>query len=408
MMTEAFKFIHASDFHLDDQMEGLSELPSHLKSVIANAPYTAAKRIFDLAITESADFVLLSGDLIDMDQGGCRPAAFLLSQFERLAEKNIAIYWCGGEVDYPDRWPAAIDLPKNVKTFSSSIVVETVHERRGKPLATIVASGFDSRRRTTSEFIVDQSAPYPIVLTHGQLDPVALAAKNIRYWALGGNHKSSVMEKAPAIVGFSGSPQSRRPGETGSHGCHVVRVEGTGATRTQFVEVDLVRWLPQKMGIAESASLDELKNLFTERALKLVSDHAEHTLFVTWHLSTSGAFNPKLRQQRQRDEIIQWLRDEFGRSEQGLWSVDFSIDPPAALPAGWYEEDTILGDYLRALGRYQSDESLSLTLHEFLPKSVDNEAATEIVRLSTEQRTAVLTDAALLGVEYLAAHRDVA
>lgn len=407
-MSEAFKFIHASDFHLDDQMEGLPELPSHLKSVIANAPYAAAKRVFDLAITESVDFVLLSGDLIDMDQGGCRPAAFLLSQFERLAEKNIAVYWCGGEVDHPDRWPAAIDLPKNVKTFSSSVVVETVHERRGKPLATIIASGFDARRRNTSEFIVDQSAPYPIVFTHGQLDPVALAAKNIRYWALGGNHKSSVTEKAPAIVGYPGSPQSRRPSETGSHGCHVVRVDGANATRAQFVEVDSVRWLPQKLGIAESASLDELKNVITERALKLVTDHSEQTLLVTWQLSTSGTFNPKLRQERQREEIIKWLRDEFGRSEQGLWSVDFSIDPPPVLPEGWYEEDTILGDYLRALGRYQSDESLSLTLHEYLPKSVDNDAATEIVRLSLEQRKAILTDAALMGVEYLAAHRDVA
>ena len=407
-MSEAFKFIHASDFHLDDQMEGLPELPSHLKSVIANAPYVAAKRVFDLAITESVDFVLLSGDLIDMDQGGCRPTAFLLSQFERLAEKNIAIYWCGGEVDHPDRWPVAIDLPKNVKTFSSSVVVETVHERRGKPLATIIASGFDVRRRNTSEFLVDQSAPYPIVFTHGQLDPVALAAKNIRYWALGGNHKSSVTEKAPAIVGYPGSPQSRRPGEIGSHGCHVVRVDGTGATRTQFVEVDSVRWLPQKLSIAESASLDELKNVITERALKLVTDHSEQTLLVTWHLSTSGTFNPKLRQERQREEIIKWLRDEFGRSEQGLWTVNFSIDSPTALPDGWYEEDTILGDYLRALGRYQSDESLGLTLHEYLPKSVDNEAATEIVRLSPEQRAAILSDAALMGVEYLAAHRDVA
>ena len=50
-MAESVKFIHASDFHLDEPMKGLAELPPHLKSVIANAPYQAARRVFDLAIS---------------------------------------------------------------------------------------------------------------------------------------------------------------------------------------------------------------------------------------------------------------------------------------------------------------------------------------------------------------------
>jgi hypothetical protein len=105
---------------------------------------------------------------------------------------------------------------------------------------------------------------------------------------------------------------------------------------------------------------------------------------------------------------MKWLRDEFGRGEQGIWSVGLSFDPPAALPGSWYEEDTILGDYLRALGRYQGDESMGLVLHDYLPRSVSAEAAADVIRLKAEERAAVLSAAGLLGVEYLTANRDVA
>lgn len=405
-MSETFKFIQASDFHLDQPLRDLPELPTHLKSTIANAPYQAAKKIFDLAITEKVDFVLLAGDLLDVDAGGARPAAFLLSQFERLAEKGIAVYWCGGEDDHPDRWPTAVELPDNVTTFSSAIVEEVIHERKGRPLATILGSGYDSRRKNSADFIVEQSALCPIAITHGPLETQLLNAKNIRYWALGGQHRASVQDKNGVWIVSSGAPQSRDHREIGPHGCQLVKVDSQGHFHTQFVETDSVRWLPQKLAIAESATVEELKNVLTERALKVISDHPESSLLVTWQVATSGHFNPQLRQPRVRQELLDWLRHEFGRSELGLWTIDFTIDPPHALPAGWYEEDTILGDYLRAIGRYQGDSTLNLALHEYLPESVDNDSVASVVRLTGESRQVVLTRATMLGVEYLAAHRD--
>ncbi|MFN9880188.1 MAG: exonuclease SbcCD subunit D, partial [Planctomycetota bacterium] len=313
-----------------------------------------------------------------------------------------------GEVDYPDRWPTAVELPKNVQTVSAAAVDELVVERRGKPLATIIASGFDHRRRGIGEFIVEAAAPFPIVMTHGQLDSVVLAAKHVRYWALGGQHKPALVDRSTSWVAYPGTPQARRPEETGAHGCHLVRVDGTGTVRTQFIELDSVRWMPQKLALAESSTPDQIRELLTDRALKLISEHPEQTLLVTWQLSPAGEFNPQLRQHRLQQETLKWLRDEFGRSEQGIWSISLQTDPPAALPASWYEEDTILGDYLRALGRYQGDESIGLALHDYLPRSVQPDAVAEVLRLQGEERTRVLSAAGLMGVEYLTANRDVA
>ena len=64
-MTPAFRFLHASDLHLDRPPRGLAEVPDHLRSVLAEAPYRAAERVFDAAVKERVDFVVLSGDVID-------------------------------------------------------------------------------------------------------------------------------------------------------------------------------------------------------------------------------------------------------------------------------------------------------------------------------------------------------
>jgi len=405
-MSESFRFLHGSDFRLDQPMCNLPSVPPHLIKLIADAPYTAANRFFDLAITESVDFVLLAGNLLDSEMASCRPAAFLLNQFERLRSKGILVYWCGGETDQPDRWPAGVELPDNVISFTASVVEEATHCRKEKPLATIVGAGFDSRRTTTSDFIVESGAPFPIGLTNGKIDFAAGLARNIRYWAIGGNPRSAVHERGTSFVVHSGTQQSRGETETGNRGCQSVRVDANGNVQVQFHELDAIRWLPQKLAIAESASVDDIQNLLGERSLKLLGDHSDRLLLVNWHITANGPFNPGFRSAKRIEQTLNWLRDEFGRAVDGLWSVDFQVAPPESLPDGWYEEDTILGDFLRAVGRYQSDDSLNLALHEYLPESVDGSTVASLIRVPADRRSAVLAETAVMGAGYLAAGRD--
>ena len=405
-MAETVKFIHASDFHLDEPIRGLAELPSHIKSALANAPYEAASRVFDLAIAERVDFVLLAGDLFNMELAGPRSAAFLLSQFERLADKKIHVYWCGGKVDQPDRWPSSIDLPDNVLTFNSSYVEQVEHRRDGEVSATIYASGFDERKRNPGDFGADVNDPFAIALTYGEFESTPILENHVRYWALGGRHKANKLDKAGTVVAYPGTIQGRSPKEAGPHGCKLCRVDSSGKLRIQSVETDAVRWKPQKVAISENVNLEELKDVLAERALKIAADTNDMTVLINWHLTTSGDFNPAIHNREWSAELLEWLRDEFGRSDRGIWSVQLHVVPPHALPAGWYEEDTILGEYLRAVGRYQSDDSLKLALHDYLPSSVQDDAMSGIGHVLHEKREEILRAAALVGVEYLAVGRE--
>ena len=405
-MSETIKFVHASDLHLDQSMKGLAELPKHLIEVLANAPYTAAEKIFDVAVGERVDFVLLSGDLFDSESGSARAAAFLLNQFERLHEKDIQIYWCAGETDHPDRWPSSIELPDNVMTFSSALVEQVDHRRDGKTIARIFSSGFDPKRRSADAFAAMDKDIFSVALGYGEFDSASVGGNNIQYWALGGRHKSSKLEKPESVIVYPGTPQGRSPKESGIHGFKLCRVDSSGKIRVQTVESDRVRWLPQKVAINEQVRIDELKNELGERSLKIMTDTTEQVILCKWFLATDGDFNPRIRSREWKTELLEWLRDEFGRSDHGLWSVSLTVESPKSLPIEWYEEDTILGEYMRATGRYQSDDSLKVNFHDYMPKTVDGSMTNGLGQLSTNRREDVLKKAIMVGVEYLAKHKE--
>jgi DNA repair exonuclease SbcCD nuclease subunit len=78
MGKESIRFIHAADFHLERPMQDLLDLPEHLKQALVDAPWKAAEMIFETAVVENVDFILLAGDLLNpVACGACGPAFFI-------------------------------------------------------------------------------------------------------------------------------------------------------------------------------------------------------------------------------------------------------------------------------------------------------------------------------------------
>ena len=63
-MVEGVRFLHASGLQLGSPLFGVGGLPYDLRSIMVNARYRAAARIFAAAIEAQVDFVLLSGDVL--------------------------------------------------------------------------------------------------------------------------------------------------------------------------------------------------------------------------------------------------------------------------------------------------------------------------------------------------------
>src|SRR6476660_4781214 len=116
-MTQPLRLVHASDFHLELPIYGLAEVPDHLRDLLIDAPYHAAEQVFETALAEDVDAVLLAGDVLNVDRAGPPAIMLLLEQFARLGDRGIPIYWAGCSVDVPDSWPRSVPLPENVHVF---------------------------------------------------------------------------------------------------------------------------------------------------------------------------------------------------------------------------------------------------------------------------------------------------
>ena len=108
MSQPPLRFVHTSDFHLERPLGGVAEVPTHLRELFLDAPFEAAAQVFETALSERADALLLAGDVVDFDLVGPRAVVFLQEQFQRLADHNLPVYWACGNVDPAESWPASV------------------------------------------------------------------------------------------------------------------------------------------------------------------------------------------------------------------------------------------------------------------------------------------------------------
>lgn len=409
-----FRFVHASDFHLEAVPRGLAEVPDHLTELLLGAAYWAAERVFEVVLSEGAELLVLSGDILHPQHTGPRGPLFLAEQFARLAERDIAVYWAGGGVDPPEAWPSAVALPENVRRFPRGRLEEFVHRRDTGPVARLIGVSRDRRRVRASAFEPDPDGPFSIAVVHGAAQPAVLQGRGIDYWALGGRHEPTPLLGSPHAAHYPGTPQGRRPEEQGAHGCTLVEVDPQRRVRTALVPTDVLRWFGQRVVVDEATGRDDLEALIRQRMQTLVQGAPAVDLLVSWTVAGSGPLMAQLRRGPLAGELLEWLRSQYGFGPPAAWSVSLEVELPASLPPEWYEQETIRGDFLRAVRQLQANAARpvrgepppladgQLDLESYLSQEHRAGALAEAVAIpdaATRQR--VLREAAWLGADLL-------
>ena len=403
MSNWPFRFVHAADFHLEQPPFGVSDVPDHLCELFIESAYLAAERVFETVLAEEAEFLVLSGDLLDPRRTGPRGLVFLVEQFARLAERGVAVYWAGGRVDPPDAWPSAVRLPENVHVFPQRCIEEHLHQRDGEPVARVMGiSRIRGQGIRASDFGPDPAGLFSVAVVHGTVQAEAISARGLDYWALGGSHARQTLFSAPQVAHYPGSPQGRWPDDSGPHGCTLVQVDPPHQPRTTLVATDLMRWQIERMAVDEATTRDGLQTHLRERMQSLVEANSGIDLLVSWKVVGDGPLLARLREGTLAGELVQMLRDEYGYGPPAAWSISLSAEPAAVLPPEWYEQQTIRGDFLRQLRHDQMNPSEPLDLESFLG---DRQlagtlgSAAQIPDQATRDR--VLREAAILGVDLL-------
>ncbi len=102
-------------------------------------------------------------------------------------------------------------------------------------------------------------------------------------------------------------------------------------------------------------------------------------------------------------ELLQWLRRDFGHGSPSAWTARLRVRAPQKYPKNWCEEDTILGDYLRAAERHAKQGARELNLAPFTEEhmGLSKSLASLLADVSPGVRPELLDDATLIGVELL-------
>jgi DNA repair protein SbcD/Mre11 len=402
MSTRPFRFVHSSDLHLEQPLMGMAEAPDHLRDLFCEAPYTAASRVFEAVLAEDADFLVLSGDILHPQNTGPRGPLFLVEQFGRLAERGIGVYWAGGTVDPPEAWPAALPLPQNVHVFPHGRAEEAVVQRDGEPLARLVGIG---RQRQCSlrpgDFAPDPSGLYTVAVAHGDADAAALQTRGIHCWALGGRHQRSTPLGGPVLVHYCGSPQGRRPEETGLHGCTLVQVDEQGQARTTLIPTDAVRWLGERVAVDETTLREGLETRLRDRMHSLLEASPTTGLLIAWTVAGQGSVVGQLRRKNLAAELLEGLRGDYGHRSPPAWSVSLEVELSETLPPEWYEQETIRGDFLRAIRQLQMNPEEPLALDSYMAETHLAGTLAAAAFPGKAARDRALREAAALGVDLL-------
>lgn len=397
-----FRFVHAADLHLEQPPQGVADLPEHLRELFVESAYWAAERVFEVALSEEADLLILAGDVLHPARTGPRGPLFLAEQFERLNQRGIAVYWAGGRVDSPEAWPSCVRLPPNVHYFAPGTPQDITQQRQGVPLVRVVGASREGGRKVrAADFLPDPAGLYSIAVVHGGVNAEVLKSRGIDYWALGGNHGRSTSSGSPRVAHYPGTPQGRQPDQTGPHGCTLASVDDQRRTRLTFIPCDALRWQNERVAIDETTTRPDLETRLRGRVESLQEANPGVELLISWTVAGESGLLAEIRRGRLGANLLEMLRAEFGSGSPAAWSISLIAEPPALLPTSWYEPGTIRGDYLGELRRYQAESDLEMSLDALVAEEHRESLRAAIALTDAAERELVLREAAMLGVDLL-------
>jgi DNA repair exonuclease SbcCD nuclease subunit len=422
-----FRFIHAADLHLDSPFRGLSDVPKPIRDRIRSSTFMALDRLVELAIAEEVHFIVIAGDVYDLEDRSVRAQLRFQRAMEQLAAEGIAVYIAHGNHDPLSGKHMQWHPPEGVYVFpGDDVVTHAVHDRSGRLLAHVHGISFATPSVTENLALRFRAADRNVfqigvlhtnvdgASDHGNYAPASraeLIAAGFDYWALGHIHVRSILHEAPYIV-YPGNTQGRNIKETGAKGCYIVDVEEDKTVRMNFRATDAVRWLQMEISIENARSEQELQELIT-RELDALRESAETDgLPVVARLVLSGrsSLSRMLMSTSFLDEVAgEWNREESLYAESDadysfVWVE--SIKPQTRnlidreLLSG---QDSFVGDLLRIAAELRRDEA---QLAQYAEQVMDELVRSRAGKYIREGR-AVYTGAAEEAVYAAASHDEL-
>jgi hypothetical protein len=134
----------------------------------------------------------------------------------------------------------------------------------------------------------------------------------------------------------------------------------------------------------------------------LMAAAPEKTLLVRWTIDCPTSLVGGARQSGLMADLLAMLRAEYGRRTPAAWSISVAAESASELPENWYDQQTLLGEFLRAVRALEASGATPPDLHRYVPDHLRSGLSAASLSLADPAlRAAALHETAQLGAELL-------
>lgn len=332
-----FRFLHAADLHLDTPFYGLHRIDPELAKTLRDATTRAFANLVDAAIEKDVAFVLIAGDVYDGPERGLRAQLAFLDGVKRLSDAGICCFIVHGNHDPIDEgWSAVRSWPERVTVFESGRVQSVPVEREGRTIA--VVHGISYPRRAVTENLArlirrSESNCLQVGVLHCNVgsnrdhesySPCSvddLVEAGLDYWALGHVHTRQMLRSGAPWIAYPGNPQglSLRPTERGPKGALLVEVEDGHVARTEFIALDVVRFVEFQVDVSDVGDVAGLKDLILDSAREQAEVNDGRACVLRVVLVGRGELHAELGRTRTAEHMLDEVRSAIASSAPPIW-----------------------------------------------------------------------------------------
>ncbi|VYU22290.1 DNA repair exonuclease [Clostridium tertium] len=304
------KILQAGDLHFDTPFK---DLDKNISAASKEELLEVFRRIIDIAIEETVDILLLTGDIFDNMTVNKKTLIFIKNQLERLNKIRVFISPGNHDPYFAKSFYKMISWPENTYIFKGTLESVLLEE-----LNTVVwGAAFNSHHVKESlikDIEIDEKYTN-IMVIHGDIsnteqgneyNPITLKDirdSNLDYIAIGHRHNfSGILREGNTFYSYAGCPQGRGFDELDDKGIVIGEVS-KGTVNLEFIKTSKRNYCIREVDISNLDGYHEIR----EKILSSISeDERKNNLYK---IILRGEIESYLR--INEEVILQNIRDEF-------------------------------------------------------------------------------------------------
>lgn len=304
------KILQAGDLHFDTPFK---DLDKNISAVSKEELLEVFRRIIDIAIEETVDILLLTGDIFDNMTVNKKTLIFIKNQLERLNKIKVFISPGNHDPYFAKSFYKMISWPENVYIFKGNLESVLLEEFN----LAIWGAAFNShhvRESLIKDIRIDEKYTN-IMVIHGDIsnteqgneyNPITLRdirESNLDYIAIGHRHNfSGILREGNTFYGYAGCPQGRGFDELEDKGIIIGEVS-KGSVNLEFLRTSKRNYYIREIDISNLEGYHEIR----EKILSSISEEERKNNF--YKITLKGEVDTYLR--INEEVILQNIKDDF-------------------------------------------------------------------------------------------------